>query len=390
MQKLLEMLKKAVSDGGFIRAVCSGKFDKTVKKTVYTPVKRKNRTVISQERFMPDGKALHSFYEPDEFVEALSVICGEYRQTDIFCTDFSATVLRSKKGAVHISCGKGSDKPKENKPDKNYILEPNKKYDFLYLLGIQDKNGRVYDKRQSKFRQINRFLEIVSDTLGSLPEDDLTVWDLCCGKSYLSFAVYYYFRFVLNRKIKIYCVDRKKDVIEECAAYAKQLCYDGMEFICGDIFKVLPKQTADLVLSLHACDTATDMVLAEAVRRGVKVILSSPCCQHELSSQIKCEELSFILREPILKQKLSGVITDALRCRLLYAGGYKVTTLEFIDVEDTPKNMMIRAEKTYIPKNLRIKALNEYDAICEKLNVKPSMRRLLDEFLSDINKGEKQ
>ena len=389
MQKLVNKLDAAVADGTFVRAVCSLKFDKTVKKCVYSPSVRKGTDVIAEERFMPDGKALHSFYETDGFAATLSAVSEAYKQTDIICKDFTATVLRSKKGALHISYGQGRQAPDDDKPDKNYILKPDNKCDFLCMLGIQDKNGRIYDKKQSKFRQINRFLEIVSDTVSSLPEKDLTVWDLCCGKSYLSFAVYYYFRFILNREVRIYCVDRKKDVIEECAGYARDLGWDGMHFICGDIFKVLPDKTAELVLSLHACDTATDMVLAEAVRRGAKVILSSPCCQHELSSQIKNSELSFILREPILKQKLSVVITDALRCRLLYAGGYKVTTLEFTDPEDTPKNLMIRAEKTYIPVNLRKQALKEYDGICEKLSVKPSMRTLLNEYLSDLYKGDK-
>ena len=387
MQKLSEMLQSSAADGTFIRAVCSGRFDKTVKKCVYTPAKRKNGAVIAEERFMPDGKALHSFVECKNFADVLAKESALYKQTDIFCGDFSACVLRSKKGAVHISYGKGAKAPDENKPDKNYILSPDKKYDFLVLLGIQDKNGRIYDKKQSKFRQINRFLEIVKDASSSLPEKDLTVWDLCCGKSYLSFAVYYYFRYILDRQIVIYCVDRKEDVIKECTDYAEQLGWDGMKFICGDIFKVLPDKPAELVLSLHACDTATDMVLSEAVRRGAKVILSSPCCQHELAAQIKNDGLSYILREPILKQKLSVVITDALRCRLLYAGGYKVTTLEFIDPEDTPKNLMIRAEKTYIPKKLRAAALKEYDGICESLNCRPTMRRLLDGFLSDLYEG---
>lgn len=388
MQKLIQKLNEAVTDGGFIRAVCSGRFDKTVKKCVFTPVNRKNKAAIAEERFMPDGKALHSFYETDAFAQTLMKISEDYKQTDIFCRGFSSVVLRSRKGALHISCGQGKEAPKNEKQDKNYILESGINDDFLIPLGIRDKNGRIYDKKQSKFRQINRFLEIVSDIEGSLPDDDITVWDLCCGKSYLSFAVYYYFRYVKNKNVTVYCVDRKTDVIEECADIAKKLGWDGMKFISGDIFKVLPERPAELVLSLHACDTATDMVLSEAVRRGARVILSSPCCQHELSTQIKSDSLSFVLREPILKQKISAVITDALRCRLLYAGGYKVTTLEFIDPEDTPKNLMIRAEKAYIPKKLRAAALAEYDGICESLNVRPMMRKLLDGYLSDLNKGD--
>ncbi len=388
MQKLVQKLDNAIADGTFIRAVCSGNFDKTVKKSVFTPSKRKNGYVIAEERFMPDGKALHSFCDPDKFAVYLSEISAGYKQTDVFCQDFTATVLRSKKGALHISFGQGKQMPETEKQEKNYILDPHKKYDFLVMLGVQDKNGRVYDKKQSKFRQINRFLEIVSDTVSSLPDNGMTVWDLCCGKSYLSFAVYYYFRRVLNKDITIYCVDRKEDVIKECAEYARQLGFDGMRFICGDIFKCLPDKPAELVLSLHACDIATDMVLSEAVKRGAKVILSSPCCQHELASQIKSPELNYILREPVLKQKLSVVITDALRCRLLYACGYKVTTLEFIDPEDTPKNLMIRAEKTYIPLKLRRAALDEYEMICKSLNAAPTMRALLDGFLNERIKGD--
>ena len=167
MQELKNKLERSVSDGTFIRAVCSGRFDKTVKKCVYTPAKKKSGDVIAEERFMPDGKALHSFYEREDFGKALAEISATYKQTDIFCEDFSAVVLRSKKGAVHTSYGPGRAAPAENKQQKNYILEPDKKYDFLVFLGIQDKNGRVYDKKQSKFRQINRFC--FGQTVRSLP-----------------------------------------------------------------------------------------------------------------------------------------------------------------------------------------------------------------------------
>ena len=222
----------------------------------------------------------------------------------------------------------------------------------------------------------------MGDTVPALPGGDLTVWDLCCGKSYLSFAVYHYFRYVRGQNVSVYCVDRKADVIAECAGYAQALGWDGMHFICGDIFKCLPDVRPDMVLSLHACDIATDIVLSEAVKNGAKVILSSPCCQHELASQIDDKSLYYVTREPILKQKLSAILTDALRCRLLCACGYKVTTLEFIDPDDTPKNLMIRAEKALLPKTLRQAALEEYDGICKDLHADPTMRRLLDDFLT--------
>lgn len=382
MQKLTEKLKDSVQNGRFVRAVQSGRFDKTVKKRVFTPAHRRGADVIAEELFTSDGKALHSFSDADGFAEALIVDSVYYRQTDIFCTDFSAALLRSPKGGVHIKYGEGAALKDDADSGKKYVLPPDVKHDFLVMLGIQDKNGRVHDKKQGKFRQINRFLQIAGDTLPSIPGDDITVWDLCCGKSYLSFAVYHYFKNILGKNVRVYCVDRKPDVIAECAGYAAALGWDGMSFMCGDILKCLPDEKPDMVLSLHACDTATDIVLSEAVKNGAKVILSSPCCQHELSSQIDCGALSFVTREPILKQKISAVLTDALRCRLLYACGYKVTTLEFTDPEDTPKNLLIRAEKSLIPKKLRDSALEEYDGICGYLNARPTMRSLLDDFLA--------
>ena len=384
MQKLKEKLYNSIRNGDFVKTVLSGAFDGDVKKTVYSVREKKNVSYVFEEKFTKDGKAFHAYIECENAADHILSSSLGFKQTDVNCSDFSAVVLRSKKGAVHIKYIERNKEKNIKTEDKNYILSPAQKYDFLVYLQIQDKNGRIYDKRQSKFRQINRFLQIVSDVVPALPGDGISVWDLCCGKSYLSFAVYYYFRFILNKDVTVYCVDRKPDVISECSDIAKKLGYDKMVFICGDIFKSLPERSADLVLSLHACDIATDMVLAEAVKRGAKVILSSPCCQHELSTQIKNEELSFVLREPILKQKLSVVFTDALRCKLLHAGGYKVTTLEFVDPDDTPKNLMIRAEKTYIPKNLRENELKEYDEICRAFNLQPTMRKLLDGYFSDL------
>ena len=384
MQKLKEKLDNSIKNGQFNKTVLSGCFDSGVKKTVYTIKQKKDIPYVFEEKFTSDGKAYHAYIPYESASDKILSESERYKQTDIICPDFSAVVLRSKKGAVHIKYLQGQKKEDKPADTKNYILSPDKKYDFLVGLKIQDENGRVHDKRQSKFRQINRFLQIVSDVLPSLPSDDITVWDLCCGKSYLSFAVYYYFKYVLESNIKIVCIDRKEDVIAECDGIAKALNWDGMQFICGDIFKCLPDTPPDLVLSLHACDIATDIVLAEAVKRGAKVILSSPCCQHELSTQIKCDTLNFVLKEPILKQKLSSVLTDALRCKLLHAGGYKVTTLEFIDPDETPKNLMIRAEKTYIPKNIRKAEYEEYIAVCKMLNAEPTMKKLLENHLSDL------
>lgn len=383
MKDLTEKIQNAVDTGALLRVTLSGRFDKTVKKCSYAVKSVRGKNVIACEKLMPDGKALHANLPTGGCAEIIAAESAYYKQTDVSAKDFTAVVLRSKKGALHIKYGKPAADASVKPEGKNYILDPGVRYDFLVMLGIQDGTGRVHDKKQSKFRQINRFLQIVGDVMPSLPEDGIRVWDLCCGKSYLSFAVYYYMTYVLGKSVTVFCVDRKADVIAEYAGYAERLGWDGLHFICGDIFKCLPEgERPDLMLSLHACDTATDMVLSEAVKRGARVILSSPCCQHELASQIECRELSYVTREPILKQKLSAILTDALRCRLLYACGYKVTTLEFIDPEDTPKNLMIRAEKSLIPAKLRMSALDEYDAICASLNAKPTMRVLLSDFLT--------
>lgn len=384
MEKLFYRLKNEIKDGGFVKAVLSGSFDGSVKRVTYAPVSVSGGIMIARDIFTPDGKDLHNNFTMDEFLAELEKSSVSFRQTNVFCASFSAEILRSKKGSLHISYGKGTERPAAvagNDREKNYILPPGVKYDFLVMLGIQDKDGRVRDKKQSKFRQINRFLEIVKDVSKKLPENGLTVWDLCCGKCYLSFAVYYYFTYIIKRGITVYCVDRKRDVIEECAGYAEKLGFDGMKFICGDVFKCLPDADPDMVLSLHACDTATDIVLAEAVKRNAKVILSSPCCQHELANQLDCPDLEFITGEPVLKQKLAAIITDALRCKLLRAAGYSVTTLEFIDPDETPKNLLIRAERSVIPEKTRRREALEYEKLCERLHADPLMRSLLFDML---------
>jgi hypothetical protein len=229
------------------------------------------------------------------------------------------------------------------------------------LLEISDKNGRIHEKKQAKFRQINRFLEHIRDVLKYLPEGDIRICDLCCGKSYLSFAVYHYFANVLGRKVNMTGVDLKRDVIEYCSDVAKKLGFDGLEFVWGDINKYETDKLPDLVISLHACDIATDIVLEKAAEWGTPVILSTPCCHHELNHKLNCPELSFIAKYSMLRQKLCDAATDAMRLKRLEAFGYTTDALELIDPEDTPKNIMLRAiKKKSISKSAMDKAWEEY------------------------------
>ena len=213
----------------------------------------------------------------------------------------------------------------------------------MQALGVSDRNGRIHDKKQPKFRQINRFLELIADVRTALPKGRIRILDLCCGKSYLSFAVYHYFANVLGQTVSMTGVDLKADVIEYCNEVAEKLGFTGLEFLCGDVGAYQTEDRPDLVISLHACDTATDLVLGKALDFGAKVILSTPCCHHELNHTLNCSTLGFIAQHSMLRQKLCDAATDALRLKWLEANGYEVCALELIDPDDTPKNVMLRA-----------------------------------------------
>lgn len=231
---------------------------------------------------------------------------------------------------------------------------------FLIRLGVSDANGRVHDKKQPKFRQINRFLELIRDTESALPATGcLHICDLCCGKSYLSFAVYHYFTAIRHREVHMVGVDMKADVMEACNDIARDLGMTGLSFLCADISLYESDEPVDMVISLHACDTATDLVLGKAIEWKAKVVLSTPCCHHELNRTLNCPELEFIARHSLLRQKLCDAATDALRLARLEAAGYEVAALELIDPEETPKNVMLRGVRRYDPSSSRCKAAEE-------------------------------
>ena len=246
---------------------------------------------------------------------------------------------------------------------KEYMLSGSE--DFLIALGISDKSGRVHDKKQAKYRQINRFLELIEDIYPRLKADgELTVYDLCCGKSYLSFAVYYYFTAIKRRSIKMLGIDLKRDVILWCDGLSKSLGYTGMSFIHGDIKTSTPTGvTPDMVISLHACDIATDIVLDHATSLGAGVILSTPCCHRYIDERIATPELSFLTEYPKLRRKLGEVLTDGIRMARLSAEGYAVTAIELVDPDDTPKNTLIRAIKENVPAGELCARAKKYDDI---------------------------
>ena len=347
-----ELIALAAQSGALKKAVFSKPDDPELQRTVITLRRIGGRVMAQAESLRTDNKAMHENI-PAENAARFTALAEGFGQVNLITTVGSCELRRSKSGNRTLLGGENlrkalqkDDAPtaaiSSNNRQKSYILSG--KEPFLRLLDVSDENGRVRDKKQSKFRQINRFLELTRDCLSHLPsEGELRICDLCCGKSYLSFAAYHYFANVLGRKVRMTGVDLKPDVVDYCNGVAKKLGFDGLEFLCGDISKYHAGEKVHLVISLHACDTATDLVLSKAVEWQADVILSTPCCHHELNHTLYCPQLSFIAEHSMLRQKLCDAATDALRLKRLESLGYSVSALELIDPEETPKNIMLRA-----------------------------------------------
>lgn len=336
------------------KAVFSKSKDKNIVRALSTVRIIKGKTVIQTEFQHADNKATHKNFSLDDFDGIIDTVCN-FSQINVILTSGECEYRQSKSGNDTII---GYEKlkatlknkklekivPMGNNKEKQYILQGNE--EFLKLLAVSDKNGRVYDKKQAKFRQINKFLELIKDVEEYLPSSgNIRICDLCCGKSYLSFAVYYYFSEIKKLDVSMSGVDLKEDVIEYCNTVAKQLNFNKLSFICGDINEYNTDIKPHLVISLHACDTATDAVIEKAISWDTPVILSTPCCHHELNHKLNCPELSFIAEHSMLRQKLCDAATDALRLKLLECNGYTTSALELIDPDETPKNIMLRAIK---------------------------------------------
>lgn len=323
---------------------------------------RRGQKILFFEESYAGGRVRQFALSPDEILPTLPGMMENYLQADLSTPLGDAVLLRSKKGTETLR-GESNLRRALGQTDGSFLpstltsldREPRRilsgKEPFLFALGVTDERGRVHDKRQPKFRQINRFLELVSDVYDELPGTDspLLVYDLCCGKSYLSFALYHYLTAVRGRRVEMLCVDLKADVIAFCEGVARDAGFlftedgSGMVFRAADIRRLPRDRRPDLVVSLHACDTATDVVLSAAAELRAKVILSTPCCHRYLDRKIVSPELSFVTRHPKLRGKLAEALTDGLRGLRLEAAGYEVTAAELVDPDDTPKNTVLRA-----------------------------------------------
>ena len=343
------------------------------------PMLVKEKLVFQFEMFQ-NNQAFHENIDASEAVLKVCRYMEQFKQLQMMTKTENYTILISKKGKATIrkKAVKGEVKQVDlsHNRSKKYILEEGVKVPFLYDLGVQTADGKIVKSRFDKFRQINRFLEFIEDILPQLAKDkEVTILDFGCGKSYLTFAMYYYLHELKGYDIRIIGLDLKKDVICLCNELSEKYGYEKLRFLEGNIADYTGVDDVDMVVTLHACDTATDFALAKAVGWNAKVILSVPCCQHELNGQIKSDILAPVLKYGLIKERMAALITDALRVEYLEGEGYDAQILEFIDMEHTPKNILIRAVKM----GKRSDNRQEIKRCEEQLHVSPMLGRLLED-----------
>lgn len=387
MNELKNILEQNLNDN-FISAVLSNPRDEKLSaKVKVRPVLMKDIRVYQMETFR-GNQAFHENLSADEACEKMLEAMENMKQMQLVTADAEFSVLISKKGKVTI---KKKQKKAQMRPldlnhnrKKQYILQKGVPVPFLQDLGVMTEEGKIVHARSDKFRQINRFLEFIEDILPQLDSGrELTILDFGCGKSYLTFAMYYYLHELKEYDIRIIGLDLKKEVIRHCNELSEKYGYEKLRFLEGDIADYTGVNKVDMVVTLHACDTATDYALAKAVGWDAKVILSVPCCQHELNRQIRNEILEPVLRYGLLKERMAALITDGLRAQYLEREGYEAQILEFIDMEHTPKNILIRAvkrnQKADQKESVRRQQIEASIRKCEaELRVSPTLGRLLD------------
>ena len=389
MKTIREFLEEQINEQ-LIQAVVSGRrTGEGPSKVKLRPVELKGQ--IFYQASMTEGtKVYHKNFTREEMIAYLEHAMEEFRQLQATGRSQDGSILISKKGKATIKTkqhGPAQNEKIKIAPHnrvKQYILREGTAAPFLVDLGVMTKEGEIVRTKFDKFRQINRFLEFIEDVLPELPKDrEVTILDFGCGKSYLTFAIYYYLHELKGYDIRIIGLDLKTDVIYACNQLAKKYGYRKLKFMEGNIADYTGSDEVDMVVTLHACDTATDFALAKAVGWKAKVILSVPCCQHEVNRQIANETLAPLFSYGLIKERMAALVTDAMRAEYLKRERYDTQILEFIDMEHTPKNILIRAIYTG-NKGKNTEAIRTCE---EMLHIDPMLGRLLDQQNEEGEKG---
>lgn len=371
-----------------INKIVLSKSKHEIQKATVRPILLKNNRKWQIEKII-NNQAFHSNIEYHDLESNVLSLLEKYEFCDI------NIILRGKTISYRVSKKKKLFRNEHKTAVKNntilshdvpkkYILEEGMPILPLVDLGVFDSNFNVKKSKYDKYKQINRFVEIIADEFKSYDKDELTIIDFGCGKSYLTFIIYYYFAFVKKINVKIMGFDLKDDVVKHCNAIAEKYNYKNIRFITGDISKIETCQEhVDMIITLHACDTATDYALFFAIKNRIKHIFSVPCCQHEVNQQISNKnEFSIILRHGLYKERFSAILTDAIRCEVLQDHGYEVDVVEFVDFENTPKNAMIRAK--YKDKQVSQENNMHLKKIVEEFSIRPTILKLFGEkYLRD-------
>lgn len=378
MEKLKSLIENIVNNG--IRKAVISK--PALKSNEYKKITVEEKGKSFQIAKFTEKQVFHENVDVSALSKKLfEIIQGNYRQVNAWSEDAEHMIMISKNG--EFSYKKKAVKntvcaPVTHNRVKNYIIEEGTRVAPLVDMGIFTKDGKVVNSMYDKYKQINRFLEILDDEIDGIKKDTLNVIDFGCGKSYLTFIVYYYLTQVKGLKANVIGLDLKKDVIKKCNESAKKYGYENLRFEVGDINGFKAPFDVDMVITLHACDTATDYALFNAVKWNAQMIFSVPCCQHELNSQIKTENFEILTRYGIIKERFSALSTDAIRGNMLEYCGYKTQLLEFVDLSHTPKNILIRAVKRpTTPKAVKEKAISEVENLISEFNFKPTIYELL-------------
>ena len=377
MQAIKELLDQSLNID-FLGATLSNPKDKGgIQKVKVRPILKKD-TLLFQCEEHKNNQVFHNNYEAAQAIRILAEYMQQFKQMQLETKQYRYTVLVSKKGKVtiqkkqQVGCVKQVDL--SHNRSKQYILQEGTVVPFLQDLGVMTAEGKIVRTKFDKFRQINRFLEFIEDILPQLDKNkEVTILDFGCGKSYLTFAMYYYLHEMKQYDVRIIGLDLKTDVIRHCNELSEKYGYEKLKFLEGNIADYTGVDAVDMVVTLHACDTATDFALDKAVGWNAKVILSVPCCQHELNGQMKNDLLAPIFKYGLIKERMAALLTDAMRAEYLESQGYDAQILEFIDMEHTPKNILIRAVKTGKKKNNgeSMKAVEEF------FHVTPTLGKLL-------------